>query len=48
MIVRGFRHSRRLEITIAANKNEVEFDNNFDSRKFVIKFRNLFVHDADL
>jgi hypothetical protein len=41
---------KRLKIAIAANENEGEFGNNFDSCKFVtnLKFRNLFVHDADL
>jgi hypothetical protein len=38
---------KRLEIAIAANENEVEFDNNFDLRKFVIRFIDLLVQDAE-
>ena len=38
---------KKLEIAIAANENGVEFDNNFDSRKFVIKFIDLLVKNAE-
>ncbi|HEY9388008.1 MAG TPA: hypothetical protein VIP70_13285 [Nitrososphaeraceae archaeon] len=39
---------KKLENAIAANENGVKFDsNNFDSRKFVIKFIDLLVDDVE-
>jgi predicted transcriptional regulator len=38
---------KRLENAISANEDGVEFDNNFDSRKFVIKFIDLLVQNAE-
>jgi hypothetical protein len=38
---------KRLENAITTNENGVEFDSNFDSRKFVIKFIDLLVQDAE-
>jgi hypothetical protein len=38
---------KRLENAIAANDNGVEFDTNFDSRKFVIRFIDFLVQDAE-
>lgn len=40
------RFKKRLENAIAADENGVKFDNNLDSRKFVIKFIDLLVDDA--
>ncbi len=41
------RLKKRLENAIAANEYGVEFDSNFDSRKFVIKFMNLLVENIE-
>lgn len=38
---------KRLENAIAANEYNVKFDSNFDSRKFVIRFIDLLVQDAE-
>jgi DNA-binding transcriptional ArsR family regulator len=38
---------KRLENAINANENGVQFDGDFDSRKFVIKFIDLLVQDAE-
>jgi len=38
---------KRLENAIAANENNVRFDNYFDSRKFAIKFIDILVQDAE-
>ena len=38
---------KRLENAISANENGVKFDSNFDSRKFVIRFIDLLVQDAE-
>ena len=38
---------KRLENAIAANLNEVEYDTDFDPRKFSIKFIDLLVQDAE-
>lgn len=41
------RFKIKLENAISANENGVEFASNFDSRKFVIKFIDLLVQDAE-
>jgi AAA lid domain len=38
---------KRLENAISANENGVKFDSSFDSRKFVIRFIDLLVQDAE-
>jgi hypothetical protein len=38
---------KRLENAIAANEDNVKFDSNFDSRKFVIRFIDLLVQDVE-
>jgi hypothetical protein len=38
---------KRLENAIAANEDNVKFDSNFDSRKFVIRFIDLLVQNAE-
>jgi hypothetical protein len=38
---------KRLENAIATNENDVKLENNFDARKFAIKFIDLLVQDAE-
>jgi AAA lid domain len=38
---------KRIENAIAANEDDIKFDSSFDSRKFVIKFIDLLVQDAE-
>ena len=38
---------KKLENAIAANEDNVKFDSNFDSRKFVIRFIELLLQDAE-
>ena len=41
------KSKKRLENAIAANENDIKFDSSFDSRKFVIRFIDILVQDAE-